>query len=736
MESVSEFQRFSSDFQNFLSILKRRWKPAFYGAGTIFTAVVILTIFQGPSYETSGKILLVKRNSTSSLTESGKDIGELNSVGSSDPVSNEIEIISSLPIAKRTIQDLQLKDTKGDLLEPEEFVEKNLTIEKVKGTDVLKVTYKSKSSQEAAAVVNKLMSIYLENGILLDRSKALITGKFVNQQLPSNETAVRKAEDAIRKFKEANRISDLDEEKKSTEEAVASINQKMSESRTALKISMSRSETLQSQLGVDSKKALQISSLNQTQPVQDAIHELNQTENQLSIALKNYGEQHPIIIDLTNKVNTLKNVLQDRIKQVVSNQVILNDSQLQFRGVKQVILDDFVKLQAENVALSTQLSSLDQEKELYLKRINTLPRLEQKQRELQRQLEASQSTYSMLLKKSQEVRIAVNQSDGNARIIEYANIPKKFRIKPILLKITFGIFLGVLFSIAVTILLETQDKSIKTVKELREKFKYTLLGIIPNFEFSGHNNLMHDGLEITVPQLVVQTLPSSSISEAFRMLHSNLRFMNTDAELKTIVVTSCMPGEGKSTVAANLALTMVQQGLKVLLIDCDMRRPMQHRIWEISQPIGLSNVIVGQADLKTAIHCEIEGLYLLSSGATPPNPSSLLDSKKMDLLLKQVSKEFDLVIIDTPPLLSVNDSRILGNISDGIILVSRPGIIDSNDAISAKELLSQLEHKVLGMVINGVIPKYEPNSYFYFEKGYQSTLSSSSQESKLERLAK
>jgi polysaccharide biosynthesis transport protein len=725
MESTPELQRLLSDLQSLSSVLKRRWKPAIAGSGIVFGVIVLLTILQGPSYEASGKVLLEKRNSSSSLTESGKEIGELSSVGTSDPVSNEMEIIRSLPIAQRTINDLGLKDEKGKPLEPEAFVEKKLTVEKVKGTDILKVTYKSKSPQEAAGVTNKLMNVYIENGILVDRSKALMTGQFVGQQIPATEAAVRKAEDAIRKFKEINQVTDLDEEKKSIEAAVSGINQKISDSHTVLRSSISRSETLKNKLEIDPNTAVQVSSLSQNTSIQEAIGELQQAENQLAIARNLYGEVHPIIIDLKNKVAALKNSLRNRVGELVGSQVDLNlnKSQLQVRGVKQALLDDFVKLQIENVALSTQINSLGYEKTLYLRRANIVPKLEQKQRELERQLEASQSTYSMLLKKSQEMRITVNQSGGNARIIEYASTPKKFLIKPIFLKLFLGIFSGGLIGIAVTFLLEVRDKSIKTIKEAKDRFGYTLLGIIPCFEFSGHDNFSSDELEPFIPQLVVQNFPSSSISEAYRMLHSNLRFMNTDTELKTIVVTSCVPGEGKSTVAANLALTMVQQGLKVLLVDGDMRRPMQHRIWEIPQLIGLSDVIVGQADFSKAIHHEMEGLSVLTAGVAPPNPGALLDSKKMESLLKQFSEKFDFVIIDTPPLLSTNDPRILGRMADGLILVARPGVVNSDDSVAAKELLAQLEDKVLGMVVNGVTPEHESQSFFYYTKEYQSTFS-------------
>jgi polysaccharide biosynthesis transport protein len=723
MESTPELQHLLSDLQSLSSVLKRRWKPAVAGSGVVFGVIVLLTILQGPSYEASGKVLLEKRNSSSSLTESGKEIGELSSVGSSDPVSNEMEIIRSLPIAQRTINELSLKDAKGDPLEPIVFVEQKLTVEKVKGTDVLKVTYKSKLPQEAAGVTNKLMNVYIENGILVDRSKALMTGQFVSQQLPATEAAVRKAEDAIRKFKEINQITDLDEEKKSIEAAVSGITQKISDSHTDLRSSISRSETLKNKLEIDPNSAVQVSSISQNSSIQEAISELQQAENQLAIAHGRYGDVHPIIIDLTNKVATLRSLLRNRVRELVGNQVNLSKSQLQVRGVKQALLDDFVKLQIENVALNTQIDSLGYEKALYLRRANIVPKLEQKQRELERQLEASQTTYSMLLKKSQEMRITVNQSGGNARIIEYATMPKKFRIKPVLLKLFLGVFLGGLIGIAVTFLLEVRDKSIKTIKEARDRFGYTLLGIIPCFEFSGYNNSSSDELDQLIPQLVVQKFPSSSISEAYRMLHSNLRFMNTDTELKTIVVTSCVPGEGKSTVAANLALTMIKQGLKVLLVDGDMRRPMQHRIWEIPQLIGLSDVIVGQADFSKAIHQEMEGLSILTAGVAPPNPGALLDSKRMESLLKQFSEKFDFVIIDTPPLLSTNDPRILGRMADGLILVTRPGVVNSDDSAAAKELLTQLEDKVLGMVVNGVTPEHESHSFFYYTKEYQSTFS-------------
>ncbi|NJM76405.1 MAG: lipopolysaccharide biosynthesis protein, partial [Acaryochloridaceae cyanobacterium RU_4_10] len=153
MDSISDFQRLSSDIGHLWLIFKRRWKPSLMTSTAIFTVIAILAVLQKPSYEASGKILLKKGNVTSSLTESGKQISELDSVGSSDPISTEIEIIKSLPLIERVIKSANIRDDEGELLKPEAFIERRLSVQKRRGTDVLEIGYKSKSAQETATVV-------------------------------------------------------------------------------------------------------------------------------------------------------------------------------------------------------------------------------------------------------------------------------------------------------------------------------------------------------------------------------------------------------------------------------------------------------------------------------------------------------------------------------------------------------------------------------------------------------
>jgi capsular exopolysaccharide synthesis family protein len=212
------------------------------------------------------------------------------------------------------------------------------------------------------------------------------------------------------------------------------------------------------------------------------------------------------------------------------------------------------------------------------------------------------------------------------------------------------------------------------------------------------------------------------------MLQANLKFLSSDKELRAIVVTSSVPKEGKSEVSANLAVTMAQVGRRVLLVDADMRHPSQHHIWGLTNLIGLSNILVGEAEFKVAVREVMSRLDVLPSGVIPPNSVGLLDSKRMASLIETFSKNYDFVIFDTPPLAGVADAPILGKMADGILLVVRPKVVDSASANAAKEFLVRSGQNVLGLVANGVIIKNEPDSYFYYTKEDYTKQGSISQE--------
>lgn len=718
----SDLQNFIADLQSLYLSFYRRWPAAILTFISVAVLVSAYTYLKGVSYESSGKILLEREKSTSSLIDT--EIGELTAIGGNDPLETEVEIMRSVPVVQRVIDALDLTDDEGVPLKPENLVRKRLKIEKIRGTDLLKVSYTSDDPQEAADFVNRLMTIYLQNGVIADRQKALEAGTFISQQLPKNEIAVRQAEGSLRRFYENNRVTSIDTEAKLITAALDHIKRQASVARVALQSSQARYRQLQSQADVVGEQAVMVDSLSQDPGISDVAEELQEKEKQLLLARNDFEEAHPKILDLKEDVAQLNNLLNIRAEKVSGVQRSISPSQVQVRGVRQALLEDLVNVQAETAQLEHQVSSLDKEKQVYEKRLQDLPRLQQMQRELQRQLEASQTTYAALLKKEQEIRIAANEQGSNGRVVEYARAADKFLLKPVALKIVLGLLLGGMAAIGVVLLLELRDQSVKTVKEAKALFGSTLLGVIPFIEKSD-KSLLRTNSESDCLQPIVSRFPSSPISEAYRMFQSNLRFMSTDSRLKTLVITSCLASEGKSTTAANLAASMAHQGHKVLLVDADLRHPTQHIIWESSNMAGLSDLIIGSVSLSAVVREEADGLHVLPAGAIPPEPGALLNSERMGALMEQFARSYDYVIVDTPPLLVASDSRALCKIADGVILTVRPGLLNTSSAVAAKELLEQIDLAILGIVANGVKPKDEPHSYFHYDdKYYRSQVSS------------
>lgn len=215
--------------------------------------------------------------------------------------------------------------------------------------------------------------------------------------------------------------------------------------------------------------------------------------------------------------------------------------------------------------------------------------------------------------------------------------------------------------------------------------------------------------------LITHTNPRSPISEQYKTIRTNIEFSSSINEaIRSLIVTSSGPGEGKSTTVANLAIVFAQQGKKVLLIDADMRKPTVHYTFRKDNTVGLTNVLTRQVELNQAASesDDIEHLYILTSGPIPPNPAELLGSKAMDELLNQAEKSFDLVLFDTPPVLAVADAQILSNKCEGSVLVVRSNETIVEAAMKAKDLLMAAQAKLLGVVLNDKNQK--DHSYYYY----------------------
>lgn len=209
--------------------------------------------------------------------------------------------------------------------------------------------------------------------------------------------------------------------------------------------------------------------------------------------------------------------------------------------------------------------------------------------------------------------------------------------------------------------------------------------------------------------------PKSPISESYRTLRTNISFSAADNEVKVIMVTSASPGEGKSTTAANIAVTYAQAGHKVMVLELDLRKPTVHKTFNVTNRAGISHVLTKQADLEEVIRAtDIPNIDIISSGPIPPNPAELLGSNQLIRVLSELKQVYDMIILDTPPLLAVTDAQLVATNCDGVILVVDSGQVKRSAAMDAKEKLDRVNAKILGVVLNNVKKKKNDNYYYYY----------------------
>ena len=702
MPSYQEDQDEINLAQYWLTI-KRRWLLILTLMASVFGLTAFYTFNQKPIYEAEGKLIFDKQTSAS-LTGVSERVGELSGVSGSNPLDTQAEIIRSHPLIQKTIDTLQLKNKDGEPLGIDGFL-RNLKVQSIRGTDIMQLSYRDTSPEQARAIVNQLMYAYLDNNVLTNRSQATAARKFLMEELPKVEAQVAEAELAIRLFKEKYEIVALEEEAKKGVDRLYQIDNQITLLRARLVDASSRSAALQNQLALNTQQATALSSLSQSRAVQQVLSEYQKVQDQLAVERSRITDEHPTVVNLLEKEQALRGQLEARVGQTLGSSQPIPEQDLQMGQLKQTLTANLVQVEVERLGLENQVNVLNQAFAADQARLRSIPRLEQEQIRLQRQLQVSRGIYEQMLRRLQEVQVVENQNVGNARIISEALLPDKFVSPRIQLNLALGGFLGVVLAFGSALFLDAVDKSVKTAEEAEQLFGYPLLGAIPK--------LQRDEGTSELPLL---NNPYSSVNSAFEMLQINLGFTLSDKELKVIVVSSCLPGEGKSFVAANLAVATAQMGRRVLLIDADMRRPRQHEVWKQTNLMGLSDILAGQAKVGQTVHEASVNLDLVTAGTIPPNAAALLDSQRMQQLLRQASQDYDCVIIDTPPLKILADASIIGKMADGVVLVARPGVVDSDAIKTTRALLENSQLPVLGMVVNSITGKssYSYNNYYYY----------------------
>ena len=702
-------------------ITRKRWVPISVVMASVFGLTAIFTFIQKPIYESQGKLVFTKKDAVSSLSNLADKVGDLGGLtNTSNPVDTESEIIRSHPIISKTITSLGLKDSKGETLSIDS-VFKNLSLKSIRGTDVLQISYRSTNPQEASNVVNTIIKNYLDSNISSNRTEAKAAKEFLSSQLPKVEEQVKKAEANLRTFKEKNKLVALDVEAKSGLESLSKLYATINEIQGQLAALETRSQSLQKEMNLNTQEAIDFTALSQSTSVQQALTEYQNIQRDIAVARTIYSDKHPNIVSLMLKEEALKQELDSRVAQTIGNSKSLPQQRRQVGLLTQSLTQDLVKSEVEKLALRSQLEELQNVFTDNRKRLDALPRLEEQQIQLQRQLSVAQGTYEQLLKQFQIVQILESQNVGNAKLVAEALVPS-VAVSPIVaLNLALGGFLAILLGLGTALLLESMNRSVDNIEDAKLLLDIPILGTVPLMTEVENKTI---GVGNQNSHLLDSSYKSSyAVTNSFEIIQTNLSFSLLGKKSPVILVTSATLNEGKSFTAANLAKVMAARGMRVLLIDADMRRPSQHTIWQTFNIKGLSNVLINETSLENSILHPLPNLDLdvVTAGTLPPNPIALLDSDSMDDFVKKARDNYDFVIIDTPPLMHVADSLVVSKFVDGILLVVGLGKIDSQEVVMTKSLLDQSKVPILGMILNGINEQSSYGGYYYGRDYYSAS---------------
>ncbi len=454
---------------------------------------------------------------------------------------------------------------------------------------------------------------------------------------------------------------------------------------------ISQNENLQSGRYMATEQSLQT----QISQVQSQISALQATINDISTtAVTDQIKQVQAQIDaLQTQINALTSQYKDLKQQWQTSDVQTQEQSIQAQiNQLQAVQNSYQQVYTSLVVQGQPVASAVN---------NSSTRLAQ----LQSTLNQYQQVYVNLLNSLESVKLAGLQNTPNVVQIEAAAVPTAPVQPRPLTNTLLAAVVGLMLAGGIVFLVEYLDNTIKTVEDVERLLGLTVIGYIAEMQYSKGSS----------EELYVTSQPRSPVSEAFRLLRTNLEFAGVDKPLRKILVTSASPNEGKSTVAANLAVIMAQGGKRVLLLDADLRKPQIHHLLGLHNNVGLSNLFRGirEAELVIQNYPAQEGVSVITSGSLPPNPAELLGSERMEQILADALKQVDIIVIDSPPSL-VADVQVLASKADGVLVVIQPGHTPSDEVQAMLEQLNRAGARVVGVVFNRI-----PRNRFYYYGGYR-----------------
>lgn len=701
----------------YLNAIKRHWLVFILSFSGVLSLTALYVFTRVPIYQANGLILVQRQNQAGTLAGLGSlgDLGGL--TNQSSPLNTQIEIFKTNDVIEKTIKDLNIQDDRTDKLIPATDFLEDVEVSPIPRTDLMQISYTNPDPRLATQVVNSLMDSYIQNGIRISRIQKSAARQFIESQLPRAEKDFLLALEKNRQFRDQYGIVSLEAQTPALITQLSTIQNQITQLQVQLRGLEQNQESLQDLMGTSVIEANDLTTLAQSVGVQAAIADLQKTESELATKQSRYQANHPEVQFLLRQRDAQSKILSGRIAQILDESRIPkgeNPTSLQRGTVDLGLLNQLVTNNVQISSLNQQLKVLQNAFNQQQQTINALPRLQQNLLRLQLDQEVNRTRYTALLTAFQTAQLSENQDVGNSVVVQSATLLDK-PVSPRILRTLFlGGVLGIILGLALVWVLEQIDQSVRTEDEIRHIYNFTVLGTIPDLGQIQSRPTHTDITDIgRAASLIVRDEPRSPASEAYRMLLTSLKFSITDSSPTIITITSGIPGEGKSTTLANLALAMSELGFRVLIIDADMRRPSQHELWQIPNRLGLSNLLVESMSIDKVIYTEAQHLDVITAGAIPPNPVALISSPRLPVLLSQLKEKYDYILLDCPPITVAADALLMGINANGILVVARPNVLTRPAANKLKDAIKQSGQNVLGLVINGVQQNNLKEMYYY-----------------------
>jgi capsular exopolysaccharide synthesis family protein len=702
----------------------------------VFNIALYYTITQEPKYVAQVSVFINTQGQRSQTPLTGLVLDDYKNI------TNEIELLKSRMIAEEVaevlINERFLDETSSEPIpilttydqENDEllWLSNRAVAGRLRGavdfshqrdTDFITITARSNNNREVALIANTYAQVYYDRNFARSRQQSLSVREFLEEQLDLKRDDLNTAEQEFRRYMEAHGVVQIDDE---TSRVIAQMSElEAQREATDVEIQSLKSTyvSLRNQLeeqephvarNISSADNPYIRLIQEQMAVLEVERDLTITQNPNAQQDERYSR---MIADIDEQLEVLRQNLRRRTAEFMESMApsIGDDPAGYVKQLRQRLLEADITMQG----LEYRRAALDESLARYETQFNRLPRVVLDYARLQRSLASSERLYLMLEERYNEALITEQSEFGSVDIIDRALVPGSPISPNHRINLLTGLLLGIGLGVGFVILRESLFGSIRTPEDLDKNGYHTLTTVASmNRELKkvSKNGKITKSGKILDANLIMLSDPLSPSAETFRLLRTKLKFAQVDKKFRSLIITSSGPGEGKTTVAANMAISYAQAGERILLIDCDLRKPsLASKLNQLAKP-GLTEVLVNELSFYEAVQpTVVENLDFLASGRVPANPAELIGSNSMKSLVGMLSDRYRIILFDSPPVLAASDPLVLSTVADAIILVAASGHTKMKELNFARSNILSVSSSITGVVLN----------FFDYRKAYGSS---------------